>query len=340
MAVDEFETPTINSDCESVAPSASEFPAFPVSWYLFCNATEISRKPISKPFLGKQLVGYRTSGGQAVVMDGHCSHLGSDLGQGCVRGDNIKCPFHDWEYGPDGQCIRIPAQSEIPVFAKQVTYPTQEQNGLIFVYNGADPAFPLPFFPECDPAELIPATPFGADLDCPWYMAGANAFDLQHFLASHDRKLKGTPTVRRPSRHSFHSSGTFDVTGDSIRDRLTRRIAGDEVTLALTDWCGSLSFATATFAQTKSYGMVAREPLPEGGVRVQVIVFVRRSQSLIRRAFGDSIRLAIRRYFIRKFLAEDAIRLQGVRYNPRTFIDSDGEMVRYFRFLADVSGGD
>jgi hypothetical protein len=196
----------------------------------------------------------------------------------------------------------------------------------------------LPFFPDCHPGDLIPAAPFGTDLDCPWYMAGANAFDLQHFLAAHDRKLKGTPTARRPCRYSFQSSGTFDVTGASIRDRLTRRFAGDEVTLALTDWCGSLSFATATFAKTKSYGMVAREPLVNGGVRVQVIVFVPRSQLMVGRLLRDSMRLAIRRYFIRKFLTEDAIRLQGVRYNPHTFIDCDQEMIHYFRFLVEVVG--
>ena len=340
MALDEFETPTMEVADGIVAPPAGEFPAYPISWYLFCDANEIRSRPISKPFLGKQLVAYRTSSGRAVVMDARCSHLGSDLGQGCVRGENIKCPFHDWEYRPDGKCVHIPAQAEIPAFAKQVCYPTEEQNGLIFIFNGAHPSFPLPFFPGCDPKNFSPATPFGTDLDCPWYMAGANAFDLQHFLAAHDRKLKGSPTAQRPSRYSFESSGTFDVSGDNIRDRLTRRFAGDEVTLSLTDWCGSLSFATATFSQTKSYGLVAREPLAGGGVRVKVIVFVRRSESSLGRRLRDPIRLAIRRYFIRKFLTEDAIRLQGVRYNPHAFIECDREMVHYFRFLADVSRGD
>jgi len=53
----------------------------------------------------------------------------------------------------------------------------------------------------------------------------------------------------------------------------------------------------------------------------------------------DPLSLAIRRYFIRKFLTEDAIRLQGVRYDPYSFIACDREMVHYFRFLTEVAHG-
>lgn len=339
MAIDELAQMAPADEDRPTGPAADQFPSYPISWYLFCDSKAIDRQPFSKSFLGHRLVAYRTSGGKAVVMDARCAHLGSDLGKGCVNGDDIVCPFHDWRYGPDGRCVGIPAQRGIPDFARQTAFPTEERNGLIYIFNAAKPIFPLPFFAEVRPDELVPAAPFGTVLDCPWYMAGANAFDLQHFNAAHDRRLKEPPIVSRPSPYAFQSSGKFDVSGDSLRDRLTRRFSGDEVTLALTDWCGSLSFATATFRRTSSYGMVAREPLPDGGVRVQVIVFVRRSQSAIARALRDPLSLAIRRYFIRKFLTEDAIRLQGVRYDPYSFIACDREMVHYFRFLTEVAHG-
>ena len=277
MTIDEFVLMLPDDEDRPIAPATDQFPLYPISWYLFCDSKSIDRKPFSKSFLGHRLVAYRTSSGKAIVMDARCAHLGSDLGKGRVRGDDIVCPFHDWQYGPDGRCVRIPAQQGIPEFARQTTYPVEERHGLIYIFNALQPIFPLPFFDGIHPDELVRASPFGTDLNCPWYMAGANAFDLQHFRAAHDRRLKEPPIVKRPSPYSFCSSGKFDVSGDSWRDRLTRRFAGDEVTLALTDWCGSMSFATATFRSTSSYGMVAREPLPNGGVRVQVIVFVRRS---------------------------------------------------------------
>jgi phenylpropionate dioxygenase-like ring-hydroxylating dioxygenase large terminal subunit len=321
-------------------PVAAAFPTFPVSWYLFCFSRQLRNGPFSKPFLGRHLVAYRTQSGRVVAMEARCSHLGSDLGAGTVVGEGIRCPFHDWTYGANGRCTHIPAQANIPAFARQVVYPVEERQGMIFVYNGTRPAFPLPFFPDCDPEDLFPSRPFGTVLDCPWYMAGANAFDLQHFRAAHDRRLEGDPITDSPHRHAFRASGRFRVAGSSLQDRLTRRFAGNEVTLGIVDWCGSLSFATAEFQRTSSFGLVAREPLNDGRVRVDVIVFARRSRRRWKRVAWDPLNVAVRRLFIKKFLTADANRLNGVRYNPAAFIEADRDMASYLTWVAKVSTGD
>jgi len=316
------------------APPDDRFPLYPTSWYLFCRSSDVGTRPFSKPFLGKHLVAYRTASGKLAVMDAKCSHLGSDLGAGKVIGDVIKCPFHDWEYGSDGRCTRIPAQREIPVFARQTCYPAEERNGLIFIFNDAVPSFPLPFFANCRPEELRPSRPFGTVLDCPWYVSGANAFDLQHFRAAHDRRLVSDPVTDQPSPHSFRALGVFAVEGHSIQDKITRKFAGDQVSLGITDWCGSLSFATAEFAHTSTYGLVAREPLPDGSVDVQVIVFARHSKNKAARLLFDPLQLEVRRYFIKTFLTADAIRLNGVSYEPDHLIEADRDMIQYYQWLA------
>jgi hypothetical protein len=149
--------------------------------------------------------------------------------------------------------------------------------------------------------------------------------------------LQGDPIVDRPFPFAFRASGTFSVAGSTLQDRLTRLFAGDVVTLGIIDWCGSISFVTAEFARTSTYGLVAREPLSDGRVRVDVIVFARRSGGSLQRLLWDPVHVRVRRYFIKKFLTADAKRLNGVRYNPSGMIEADRDMAEYFQWLASVA---
>jgi hypothetical protein len=170
-------------------------------------------------------------------------------------------------------------------------------------------------------------------------MVGSNAFDLQHFRAAHDRRLAGDPEVTCPHPYARRAAARFQVAGGSLQDKITRLFAGPEVVMAITDWCGNLMFATATFRRTTSYGMVVTEPLACGKVHVRVIVFVPRSRSAVGRLVRDPLRLAVRRFFIRKFLSSDAARLDGARYSPHGLIDWDRDLVDYFTWLAGVAHG-
>ncbi len=320
------------------APAAERFRKYPVSWYLFCTLAELRRGPVSREFLGRRLVVFKTESGRLVAMDARCSHLGADLGRGRVTGEAIQCPFHHWEYGPDGRCRHIPAQADVPASARQRCYPVAERHGFVFLFNGKEPLFPLPFFPGCRPEELVAARPFTADLGCPWYTVCANAHDLQHFRATHDRRLLDEPVVDNPHPFARRATATFGVVGDSPQDRLTRLVGGPTVTLSFTDWCGTLGFTSARLRRTTSYGMVAVVPT-DTGARVSVIVFARRSDNRFARTVFDPAQLAVRRYFIRRFLAEDAGLLNDVRYNPASLIDADRDLIDYFHWLSRVSNG-
>src|SRR5258708_26549771 len=121
-----------SSSDPSQAPAANAFPAFPASWYLFCESRRLRNGPLSQRVLGRQLVAFRTASGRVAVMDAHCAHLGADLGCGTVVGETIQCPFHAWRYGADGVCGFIPNAAEIPPFARLRTYPVEERHGYVF----------------------------------------------------------------------------------------------------------------------------------------------------------------------------------------------------------------
>ncbi len=309
---------------------------YPASWYPFCTSRQLRGKPISKRILGRQLVAFRTASARVAVMDARCVHMGADLGRGRMVGESIQCPFHNWEYGLDGHCVHIPATAAIPHFARQVCYPVKERHGCIFFFNGPKPLFPLPFFFGCEPKDLVQAKPYTAMLDCPWYMVGANAVDLQHFKAAHDRRLKGSPAVDFPATFAHRTSSMFSVSGVSLADRLTRCFAGDEVTIESTDWAGTLMLVRATFGRTRSYGMLASLPLDAQRTLVQVTVFVRRSINRLRQTLFDPINAWLRRLFIKKFLQADVECMAGIRYNPHTLIEIDRHMSQYFQWLGSL----
>src|SRR5205085_1997125 len=125
---------------------------------------ELRRGPVSRDRFGIRLVAFRTASGRLAALEARCSHLGADLGSGCVVGETLRCPFHQWEYGVDGRCVRIPASRVIPVFARQRSFPVTERHGNLFVFNGPAPLFPLPFYPGLEPEDVICGRPYSVEL--------------------------------------------------------------------------------------------------------------------------------------------------------------------------------
>ncbi|MSU59990.1 MAG: hypothetical protein EXS35_17780 [Pedosphaera sp.] len=317
--------------------SQSPFPSVPASWFHLCGSEALNRGPVSIELGGRTFVGYRPQSGRAVVLSGRCSHLGAQLGNGAVCGERLVCPLHGWEYGPDGGCEKIPAADVIPDFARQNSYPTEERGGHVFFFNRRQARFALPFFKGLTPDQLLPAKPFELIADAPWYFVGANGFDVQHFRMAHDRTLLGPPEVSSPSPFARRVVATFAVTGHSFQDRLTRRLAGPHVTMDVTVWCGSLILVRAEFQRTTSYGIFNVLPIDAHRTLGRVIVWVKRSNSVLGRGLFDPLNAAIHRFFIQTFLRSDLPRIAGLHYQPEHLIDADGILSDYFDWLEKVS---
>ena len=69
---------------------------------------------------------------------------GRDLSQGKVKGDEIACPFHDWRWGGDGRCGKVPYSKRTPRLARTATWTTLEQVGMLFVWNDPERDPPPP----------------------------------------------------------------------------------------------------------------------------------------------------------------------------------------------------
>ncbi|WP_433382760.1 Rieske 2Fe-2S domain-containing protein [Actinoplanes sp. CA-142083] len=124
-------------------------------WYAVEFADRVTNKPVRITVLGQHLALYRTPRGKIVALSDLCVHRGAALSGGWLKDDCIVCPYHGWEYKPDGQCVKIPAQPDraVPRKARVDSYPAQEKHGFIWVYLGDLPEEerpPMPVWPEFD----------------------------------------------------------------------------------------------------------------------------------------------------------------------------------------------
>ena len=182
----------IDTDDVRMIEAAAAPTRFARGWHCLGLERDFSDgKPHQIQAFGQKLVVFGGEDGKLNVLDGYCRHMGGDLSQGTVKGNEIACPFHDWRWGGDGRCKSIPYARRVPLRARTAAWPTLVQDGMLFVWN--DPEGNPP------PADVtIPSIPAYADpeyTDWVWYttkIEGANCreivdniVDMAHFFYVH-----------------------------------------------------------------------------------------------------------------------------------------------------------
>lgn len=140
---------------------------------------------------GTKLVVFRgESGGKINILDAYCRHMGGDLSEGEIKGDEIACPFHDWRWGGDGRCKQIPYARRVPPLARTRAWTSLEQDGMLFVWH--DPEGKPPTAEETIPR--IEGAESDEWTDWHWYTTVVdnncreiidNVVDMAHFYYVH-----------------------------------------------------------------------------------------------------------------------------------------------------------
>jgi len=147
-------------------------------------------KPHQVNAFGQKLVVFSGADGSVNVLDGYCRHMGGDLSQGTIKGDEIACPFHDWRWGGDGRCKLVPYSKRTPRLARTASWPTLEQDGMLFVWN--DPERKAP--PQYVTIPRIEGATSDGWTDWHWYSTIVhtncreiidNVVDMAHFFYIH-----------------------------------------------------------------------------------------------------------------------------------------------------------
>jgi phenylpropionate dioxygenase-like ring-hydroxylating dioxygenase large terminal subunit len=101
--------------------------------------------------LGEDLVAFRARDGRAGLVEEFCSHRRASLYFARNEEGGLRCVYHGWKYGFDGQCLDMPNEPPESSFRDKVrhpAYPCAERGGVVWAYMG--PASPPPPVPDLE----------------------------------------------------------------------------------------------------------------------------------------------------------------------------------------------
>lgn len=300
-------------------------------------------KPHAINAFGQKLVVFRSGDGQVNVLDGYCRHMGGDLSQGEVKGNEVACPFHDWRWGGDGRCKLVPYSKRTPKLARTQAWTTLQQDGMLFVWNDPERKPPPPevAIPRIEGATSDEWT------DWHWYTTVVNTncreiidnvVDMAHFfyihgsLPTHFKNIfeghvatqfmnsAGRPDLGAEGPQLLGTTSVASYYGPSFMvDDLTYHYAdGDHHTVLI-----NCHYPVDANSFVLQYGIIVRksEPLPDD-VAVQTAV-----------ALGDFVKLG--------FEQDVQIWRHKARIDNPLLVEEDGPVYQlrrwYEQFYVDVA---
>jgi len=298
------------------AASASGFHA---SWYAIARADEVAPGQIvGRDFLEGRAIVYRGESGRGSVLSAYCRHLGADLGVGKVIGEDVRCAFHHWQYGPDGKCTKIPASDKSPRAARVFKFPTAEKWGLIWAFNGEKPLFEVPDFAGFQEADLEYRTIEAFDLPVEPWVPFTNSMDFQHLRVLHGLKIDFDPKQIRVSDYRIQYDVRFEDPNLGVFDQCIR-VTGTN-TIALAGKLNGMSVCS----------MATGTPTPDGRTIGWMVTATPRSEG---EPEVRAQQLEIGEAFFKRLIEEDTPVLSTAHFHEGVLIEADRALAMFFQYV-------
>jgi phenylpropionate dioxygenase-like ring-hydroxylating dioxygenase large terminal subunit len=121
-------------------------------WYAVLSSGELRQRPVAKIRFGESLVFWRAADGIPACLADRCPHRGAALSLGELVNGAVACPYHGFQFAPDGRCLRVPAEGDhwvIPAHLRARALPVRESQGFVWLWRGPDlPRAELPPVPQ------------------------------------------------------------------------------------------------------------------------------------------------------------------------------------------------
>ena len=132
---------------------------------------------------------YKDRSGNLGLIGDRCLHRLVDLQFGIPDECGLRCPYHGWLYGADGECLDRPMENKGKIKAKLKAYPVQELGGLVFAYLGPLPAPALPRWDLFVWPNAVRQIAINV-IDCNWLQCQENTGDPTHSVWAHGHLFK------------------------------------------------------------------------------------------------------------------------------------------------------
>ncbi|NES81577.1 MAG: Rieske 2Fe-2S domain-containing protein [Moorea sp. SIO2B7] len=165
-------------------------------WYPVTFLKDLpNNRPYSFSLYDEPLVIFRNQEGKLVCLSDRCPHRAAKLSDGQVIDGKIECLYHGWQFGNDGECLRIPQLPEdakIPANSCVQSYPIVERQGIVWMWRGkaelADKK-DIPTVADFDNPTIV-SSDYMIDLPYDQTFFIENALDPSHLFISHNGTLK------------------------------------------------------------------------------------------------------------------------------------------------------
>ncbi|ACA20087.1 Rieske (2Fe-2S) domain protein [Methylobacterium sp. 4-46] len=185
-------------------------------WYCVGESRRFREGRLCAVTLGEEaIVVGRAAGGGLFALRDRCPHRGMALSAGRLVEGRLVCPFHGWEFRPDGQCAAIPAlaardESDFRT-VRLPRFSVREASGLVWIAAG-EPRPDAPPIPEVEfpyAGMLVETLEVEASFD----LVALSFVDPAHVAYVHDLWWwRTSKTLREKEKHFAPSPFGFTMT--------------------------------------------------------------------------------------------------------------------------------
>ncbi len=222
----------------ATTPNHYPYSSYPRGWYRMLWASDVKVGKITPMhFFGQDLIAFRDANKQVSVLNAHCPHLGANFAfGGKVEDGLLVCPYHEWHFDGEGNCVKIPyAKKQKCDAVKAKKWHTVERNGCIYMYyhpRGLEPDHEVPVFKEIGHKDWTQFKTLSWKLRVHPFELIENGVDLSHFKSLHGFEEALHLEKMTMNQHDFttHTTGRKKIAFKILKTEVFTQYIGSGIT--------------------------------------------------------------------------------------------------------------